>query len=560
MTDSALTAATVVIVEGDDDDSDEVACTACGALNDGDAQVCDQCATPMVDAEDQAEPPEMPGETPDAEDIAEGPEPTMAMGDGAPFRVLLAVEGQPTEDGRLLMPDSVEWREPPLSLMAMDTTGPGGHEGAQVAGRIDSVERQGMEIWGNGFFNANPFGEHIENMVENQSLRGNSVDLAVTDFEYQNAAGQPLDEMAALEATLAGEPVVYAIKKATIMASTVCPTPAIGEASIMLASGILRMSFHVDWDRPAPLTAAGAGLAPLEPPLAWFDNPQLSDPTALTVTPEGRIFGHAALWNSCHIAEPYGPGICVPPPRSGMGYEIFHHGVVTTAEGVDVPCGQITMSAPHARRDLGWKQALHHYENSAVAAADVVAGEDAHGIWVSGGIRPDLSAEKLRELKGGSLSGDWRTVIGRGLEFLGALVVNIPGFPIPRPEARVVASAAGEEEVLALVAAGIVTEEDVMGMSRREYLRKMESLTRDDVVTYADGFDISQADRDKAAKSGAALPDGSFPITKCSGDGSSAENAIRSQGRATDQAKVIAHIRKRVAALGCDGPIFQKYK
>jgi hypothetical protein len=161
-----------------------------------------------------------------------------------------------------------------------------------------------------------------------------------------------------------------------------------------------------------------------------------------------------------------------------MQYEIFHHGVVTTEEGVDVPCGQITMSTLHAGRDLSWRAALDHYENSGCAVADVVAGEDRFGIWVTGGLRPDLPAERVRELKAGSLSGDWRDVISRGLEFLAALVVNIPGFPIPRPEARIVASAAGEEVVLALVAAGMVTEEDVDGMSRQEYLRKIGALTR----------------------------------------------------------------------------------
>ena len=516
----SLTASTIVVITDDDD---------C------DVQTGDGTDTPAVD---------------DA-----------PMQDGAPFRVLLAVENQPTEDGRVLMPNSVVWRDLPLSLMAMDETGPGGHEGAKVAGRIDSIERDGYEIWGQGFFNGNEFGKHIEDMVGNQSLRGNSVDLAVTSFEYRNADGEPMDMEAAMVATLSGEPVVFAVLEGTIMASTVCPTPAIGDASIMLASGMLVLRISAEQTLAPPgtvvLTAAAAGLAPLAPPLAWFDEPQLDGPTPLTVTPEGQVYGHAALWNSCHIAEPYGPGICVPPPRSGMSYEIFHHGVVTTAEGVDVPCGQITMSAPHASRELGWKGALAHYENSAVCAADVVAGEDAWGIWVTGGLRPGLSAEKVREMKGGSLSGDWREVIGRGLEFLGALVVNIPGFPIPRPEARVVASAAGEEQVLALVAAGIVTDEDVQQMTRQEYLRKIEGLTR---IEYADGFDISQADRDKAAKSGAALPDGSYPITKCTGDGPSAENAIRSQGRAPDQGKVVAHIKKRVAALGCTGDIFKKYQ
>jgi hypothetical protein len=60
------------------------------------------------------------------------------------------------------------------------------------------------------------------------------------------------------------------------------------------------------------------------------------------------------------------------------------------------------------------------------------------------------------------------------------------------------------------------------------------------------------------AKSGVALPDGSFPIPDCD----YAERAIRAQGRANpaDRGRVRAHIRKRVRALGCSGPIFDKYK
>ena len=126
--------------------------------------------------------------------------------------------------------------------------------------------------------------------------------------------------------------------KAIILASTVCPTPAINGAEIMLASGmqVHRFSFT---PRVAeePLTASAAGLAPLHPPGIWFDDPHLTGPTPLTVTDEGQVFGHAALWNSCHIGEPNGPGICVPPPRSGMSYEIFHHGAVETIEGDDDP-------------------------------------------------------------------------------------------------------------------------------------------------------------------------------------------------------------------------------
>lgn len=58
--------------------------------------------------------------------------------------------------------------------------------------------------------------------------------------------------------------------------------------------------------------------------------------------------------------------------------------------------------------------------------------------------------------------------------------------------------------------------------------------------------EFSQAERDKAADSGAALPDGSYPI-KTKAD---LKNAIQAFGRAKDKAKVKAHIKARAKALG----------
>jgi hypothetical protein len=64
--------------------------------------------------------------------------------------------------------------------------------------------------------------------------------------------------------------------------------------------------------------------------------------------------------------------------------------------------------------------------------------------------------------------------------------------------------------------------------------------------------------RRRMARTGAALPDGSFPIGTCS----DAEDAIRAQGRAKPEKrpKVRAHIRKRVRALRCSGEIFKPYQ
>lgn len=72
---------------------------------------------------------------------------------------------------------------------------------------------------------------------------------------------------------------------------------------------------------------------------------------------------------------------------------------------------------------------------------------------------------------------------------------------------------------------------------------------------YTDGFFISQADRDKAAKSGAAMPDGSYPITTCDGDNSVA-TAIHAVGRGgADHDAIRRHIIKRAKSLGCSSKI-----
>jgi hypothetical protein len=51
----------------------------------------------------------------------------------------------------------------------------------------------------------------------------------------------------------------------------------------------------------------------------------------------------------------------------------------------------------------------------------------------------------------GKVSGDWRRIGGQ-LRLVGLLAVNVPGFPIPRPQARVASGAP-----LALLAAGPTT-------------------------------------------------------------------------------------------------------
>jgi hypothetical protein len=191
----------------------------------------------------------------------------------------------------------------------------------------------------------------------------------------------------------------------------------------------------------------------------------------LEITEEGRIFGHAALWESCHISDPNGAGVCVTPPHSRSDYAYFHLGTVETEDGVTVAVGQITLDAPHAPLRAGIRDASRHYDHTGICTADVRVGEDVFGIWVAGALRPDVPEEKVRALSAAKLSGDWRSMRGN-LELVALLAVNVPGFPVPRVSARVAAGVVTHDDPrLALVASGIVDapplSPEAMAISRR---------------------------------------------------------------------------------------------
>ena len=135
-------------------------------------------------------------------------------------------------------------------------------------------------------------------------------------------------------------------------------------------------------------------------------------------------------------------------------YAYFTTGEVLCADGTCVPVGHITMGTGHAGPTMAARPAAEHYDNTGAVVADVAAGEDAFGIWVSGRVRPDIGDTIRGALRAAALSGDWRR-IGGNLELVAALAVNVPGFPIPRTQSSLAAGAQ-----VSLVASGIVTEPD----------------------------------------------------------------------------------------------------
>lgn len=191
------------------------------------------------------------------------------------------------------------------------------------------------------------------------------------------------------------------------------------------------------------------------PPAAWFQNPVLDEPTPITVTDDGRVYGHAALWGTCHVGI---PGGCVTPPRTQDGYASFMLGARRVKEGHDVAVGSVTLDTVHAGLQLTAAQTKRHYEKTGAVAADVACGEDQWGIWFAGATRRTVTAAQTDELRGAKISGDWRDAGGH-LELVGLLAVNTPGYPVPRRArlAPVAASAGRQDARVALVGANPVS-------------------------------------------------------------------------------------------------------
>jgi hypothetical protein len=199
------------------------------------------------------------------------------------------------------------------------------------------------------------------------------------------------------------------------------------------------------------VAALTAGAAPVAPPKDWFDDPKLAGPTPLHIEDDGRVYGHVAVWDTCHV------GIgdsCVKPPKTLTSYAYFHTGEVKTADGSRTAVGRLTYGGGHAAPNLGYRAAAEHYDRTSNTGAYVRAGEDAYGIWVAGMLAPDADESAVFKMRAAPLSGDWRRV-GGNLEMVAALHVNTAGFPIPRMlTASMISGMPEDEEVMSLVAAG----------------------------------------------------------------------------------------------------------
>ncbi|WP_432001619.1 phage minor head protein [Streptomyces sioyaensis] len=136
----------------------------------------------------ETEQPPMDDELHDAQGLAARPWST-------PDETALAFENQQTGDGRVFRPGSLYWDGPgPWPLQHADEMLMG-HEGAELAGAIHTLSRDGDRIAGTGvLYPGRPAGADALMLLEEGAPLGVSVDLDDVSVEFVDNAGQLVEE------------------------------------------------------------------------------------------------------------------------------------------------------------------------------------------------------------------------------------------------------------------------------------------------------------------------------------------------------------------------------
>jgi len=212
----------------------------------------------------------------------------------------------------------------------------------------------------------------------------------------------------------------------------------------------------------ASLTAAAAtrvyDLAAFAPPETPEDGL-----VGLTVTDDGRVYGHIAAHDVCHLGI---PGVCMTAPVDLVGFDQFHRYPVMGSDGEPIAVGRLTYgggkfahacsccrgSDDHACNALSMGGAIAHHDQMTTVAY-VRAWEDAanNAIRISGVLAEGVTADQIKALARGRVSGDWRAY-GTDLALTEILVLSRerPGFPLPRGRMA-------NQRMMALTAAGTIS-------------------------------------------------------------------------------------------------------
>lgn len=326
---------------------------------------------------------------------------------------------QPTGDGRMIASGSLVWDLEEEGVPIIWDRAEGDHTGA-VVGRIDALRADDSGVW---VESARLFGTSdaesgaaVDRIVE--LIRENAVGWSVmlddeTTVSTFREAKMTENEDGSVTVTSSRSDMLHTITSGRLRHLAIVDTPAFPGARPVLG--------------PAPVNAAVAAVSTY--PAAHFEKWDSEKLVPLQVSPDGRVWGHAA-GDGCYRGDSKVCRKYTPDPDAKM--RNFHTGTVGLDNGSVIRVGALTAASLHADARGSLHEQRRHHEDSSTVWAKVIAWNDHKGrLCVSGSVVPGLSAEFLDQVAGLPLSVELWPVPGvPGLTLVGAHTVITPAWPV----------------------------------------------------------------------------------------------------------------------------------
>lgn len=299
-----------------------------------------------------------------------------------------------------------------------------GHSESVAVGALHEVTLDGETglASGKGWIIATPEGEKAALHIATQTLFHNSVDLSETKVQITEH-GAVFDDDYRMD-------VEFVEWK--LAATTLVGKPAFADAHAVLPDFELTAAIEagplvvdcpwtiniVHAPREEEIAASSTGL----PPWSYFHHPEPETHQKIIVgAPDDNgwipVYGHLALWNTCHDGI---EATCTIVPRPRDNYASFNKPSVLTDRG-QVEAGPMVLFGGHIP--------LHKAaDDPANAWCDVRVTAGIHGPWLSGVVRPHIAADdaKTYVARASRISGHWK---GDRLKMI--VCCNSEGFDVP---------------------------------------------------------------------------------------------------------------------------------
>ncbi len=166
-----------------------------------------------------------------------------------PDDTAIAFEDEETGDGRIFSSGALKWDRRPMPLQYADEMLMG-HQGAELAGAIKAVKRDGKRITASGvLYSTRPAGADAIQLLDEEAPLGISVDLDDVDIEF-------------VDKTLSPEDADWLFASATLPQASVL---RLDDGSVML-SGATRAEWTASEGRsPVPATTSSSSPAGRHP-------------------------------------------------------------------------------------------------------------------------------------------------------------------------------------------------------------------------------------------------------------------------------------------------------